>query len=527
VDSCSGTERTTAPRVAPSAETAPIRPVSFGRRLSQLAEARGDETAAVFVTVTGRERRLRWGELDRQANRLARAMAERGVSRVDAVVVGLPQCPEHVIATFAAWKLGACVIPLRPDLPVRERAALLNLSEAAAVIANWPEVSMAWHRAEVCQPGSHDDAPLPEVVPECALAIASGGSTGRPKLIETPLPATTVPGHPMNPLAPLLGLRPGQVTLVTTPASHVLGFGLLYASFFDDRLPIVVERFDPDVILDLVERRRVNYLTLVPTTMQRLLRATRIAACDLSSTDTLLHTAAPCPPWVKQGWIDLLGPEKVIEVYSSTEQVGMTVVTGVEWLARPGTVGKGVMTEIRILDESGHELPPGQVGEIFTRLAGLPEPLYRYRGAERGPVTGDGFASVGDLGWLDDDGYLYIADRRDDLIITGGANVFPAEVEAALSEHPDVVDVAVVGVPDPEWGQRVHAVIEPRPAGAPATETLLAWCRERLAPYKVPKSFSIVDQLPRSEAGKIRRSELAHSPSMVAGAGRRETGTSE
>jgi bile acid-coenzyme A ligase len=180
-------------------------------------------------------------------------------------------------------------------------------------------------------------------------------------------------------------------------------------------------------------------------------------------------------------------------------------------LERPGTVGRPTaVTELKILDENGDELPPGKVGEIFMRIKGTTAPVFDYLGSDRPKVTADGFTSVGDLGHVDEDGYLYSADRRKDLIISGGANVVPAEVEAAIGEHPWVADVAVIGLPDEDWGHRVHAIVVPTdPSQPPSAKDLETHCRERLARYKVPKSFELIDELPRTDMFKIRRSDLA------------------
>jgi bile acid-coenzyme A ligase len=195
--------------------------------------------------------------------------------------------------------------------------------------------------------------------------------------------------------------------------------------------------------------------------------------------------------------------------YGMTEQLGLTSLRGDEWLSHPGSVGRGFReTEIRIQDEHGNVLPPGEVGEIYLRSPRTG--TYAYLGGSALlPTTADGFGSAGDLGHLDEDGYLYIADRRVDMIITGGANVFPAEVESALSEHPDIADVVVIGLRDPEWGRRVHAVIAPRDHDAPPpAEDGLAFAKRHLAPYKVPKTVEVVAEIPRSAATKVNRSAL-------------------
>jgi bile acid-coenzyme A ligase len=231
---------------------------------------------------------------------------------------------------------------------------------------------------------------------------------------------------------------------------------------------------------------------------------------DFSSIQAIQSSAAPCPIWLKQAWIDLLGPEKVHEVYGSAEGIGATMIRGDEWLEHQGSVGRPVNCELRILDEAGNDLPPGEVGEIFTRPTETDGPTFQYVGAPNAKSTPDGFYSIGDLGWLDANGYLFIADRRTDMIVSGGANVYPAEVEAALHDHPAIADLAVVGVPDEEWGRRVHAVVQPAdPAHPPPVAELDAWARERITSYKVPKTYELVAELPRNEAGKIRRSALA------------------
>jgi len=211
---------------------------------------------------------------------------------------------------------------------------------------------------------------------------------------------------------------------------------------------------------------------------------------------------------VKRGWIERLGPEKVNELWAATEFTGVTVINGREWLQKPGSVGKGFATEIRILDEQHRPLPVGEIGEIFTRFNGAPAD-YSYLGAKATEMVDGDFASVGDLGYVDAEGYLFLADRRVDLIITGGANVVPAEVEAILTQHPGVRDAAVIGLKDDDLGRRVHALIEPANADAPpALEELDAHLRRNLASYKLPRSYEILATLPRDEAGKIRRSKL-------------------
>ena len=262
-------------------------------------------------------------------------------------------------------------------------------------------------------------------------------------------------------------------------------------------------------MVDAIERYGVNFGFFSPTMMQRIASLPDIARRDLSSIESIFHSAAPCPEWVKRAWLEMLGPEKVWEGFGSTEDAGTIWIRGDEWLEHPGSVGKPEICDLRILDASGRDLPPGEVGEIHMRPRGTTRPTYYYIGSPPAKTTPDGFVSVGDMGWTDDEGYLYPADRRGDLIISGGANVFPAEVEAALSSHPEIVDVAVIGLPDPDWGKRVHAIVQPRdPDRPPSTDDLNRHVRERLMPYKAPKSYEIVAELPRDPSGKLRRGKL-------------------
>jgi bile acid-coenzyme A ligase len=222
-----------------------------------------------------------------------------------------------------------------------------------------------------------------------------------------------------------------------------------------------------------------------------------------------LQGAAVMPHALLHTWFDLLSPEQVVMAYGMTEGLGITALRGDEWLAHPGSVGRGFRdTEVRILDPQGRPVATGELGEVYLR-----SPMsagYRYLGgAPLLPSTSDGFRTAGDIGHLDADGYLYIADRRSDMIITGGANVFPAEVECALAEHDDIVDVVVIGLADPGWGRRVHAVVQLADPAAPLTEQqVIAYAKTRLAAYKVPKTVEFVDEIPRTAATKVNRSAM-------------------
>jgi bile acid-coenzyme A ligase len=231
---------------------------------------------------------------------------------------------------------------------------------------------------------------------------------------------------------------------------------------------------------------------------------------DLSSLRIVFHMAAPMPQWLKQNWIEWLGPERIYELYGGTERQGATIITGVEWLAHKGSVGKiGETSRLRIIGEDGHDVAPGETGEIYFLPNDGPGTTYHYLGAEP-KRRADGWESLGDIGRLDADGYLYLGDRLADMILRGGANIYPAEVEAAVSAHPSVRSCVVVGLPDPELGQRVHAIVEladEQDAQAVA-DGMGEFLSDRLSRYKHPESFEIVAVGLRDDSGKVRRTLL-------------------
>lgn len=483
--------------------------VDFGQRTAQLAAEHPHAPAAVFVSRDG-ESALTWHELDAGSNRVAHALAAAGIDARSPVVLLLPTCPEHFVAALAVWKLGGRVLPLNARLPARELDAILALATPAAVVSDRQQM-IAW-RSDRALPVE----PPPSPGRRPGRAIASGGSTGRPKIILDPAPWVRAPGAAGGTLGAAIGMRPRQVQIVAGPLYHTGSFSWSHWGLFDDHTLVVLERFDAQLALDVIASHRVNWGVLVPTMMSRI---AALPSCDERAFESLhafWHAAAPCPPGLKRAWIELVGPTRLYEVYGSTEGAGVTVIDGESWLSRPGSVGRPLASEIRILGEDDSDVAPGEIGEVFMcRRApifgelSLEYPAYEYLGHPPAK-TKDGFTTVGDMGWLDEDGFLYIADRRSDMIVSGGANVYPAEVEAALAEHGAVEDVVVVGLPDDDLGKRVHAVLQiRRGAPEPAPEELDAFVCERLTRYKVPRSYEFVGRVPRDEAGKVRRARLA------------------
>jgi bile acid-coenzyme A ligase len=299
-----------------------------------------------------------------------------------------------------------------------------------------------------------------------------------------------------------------QTIMVPAPMYHTNGFATFPFLLAGDHL-VVLEKFDAALVLDVVERYRITNFTATPTMLARIAARPDVRQRDLSSVVFILQGAAVMPPSLAQTWFELLSPEQIVTAYGMTENLGLTALRGDEWLAHPGSVGRGFRdTEIRILDANKRSLGPDEDGDVYLRApmsAG-----YRYLGgAPPLPSTDDGFRSAGDIGHLDADGYLYIIDRRVDMIITGGANVFPAEVESALAGHPDIADVVVIGLADPQWGRRVHAVVQLADPATPLTERqVIAYAKTRLAAYKVPKTVEFVEEIPRTAATKVNRSAM-------------------
>ncbi|SFO38952.1 bile acid-coenzyme A ligase [Pseudonocardia ammonioxydans] len=441
-------------------------------------------------------------EFDARTNRLARAFADRGVARGDLVSIALPNTVRHLECSVAAWKLGAVPQPLSAKLPDVERDAVLAVGRPALTVTVESDVDES----------GHDDEPLPDLIGPSWKAPTSGGSTGRPKLIVAGQAACVEQA-----LARVDGLRLDRdgVMLCTAPLHHNAPYMFSLMALLQGHHVVLMQRFDAARTLELVGEHGVTWLYVVPTMMGRMLRLPpeHWDSAALGSLRTVLHVGAPCPPEVKRGWLDRVGPGTVLELYSGTESQAGTAIDGHDWLAHPGSVGRVVRGEMKICDDDGRELEPNETGEIWMRSDG--PAAYHYLGAvarERG-----GWESLGDMGHFDEDGWLHLADRRSDMILVGGANVYPAEVEAALIAHPAVRDAVVVGLPDDDYGRVVHAIVQPFPEVSPAPAELREHCARLLSRYKIPRSVELVEHPLRDDAGKVRRSELAAARRPVAG----------
>lgn len=445
-------------------------------------------------------------ELEARTNRLARAYQALGVMRDSFVTIGLPNGPEFYEAVLAVWKAGATPQPISSRLPVVERRAIIDLANPSLVVGVDP--GEAPGRATIpvgFEPeASISSELLPPVIAASFKAPTSGGSTGRPKLIVATQRAAW---EPIEGFAALLRIPRDGVHLVTGPLYHNGPFTTSLLALLAGNHLVVMPRFDAVGALALIAEYRVDWMYAVPTMMHRLWRLPSIerARYDVSSLRVVFHMAAPCPPWLKQAWIEWLGADAILELYGGTEAQAMTVITGTEWLAHRGSVGRPVLGEMAVLDAHGKELPPGEVGEIWMRRGPEATASYRYVGATPKSRTG-GWESLGDMGWKDADGYVYLSDRDTDMILVGGANVYPAEVEAALDEHPRIASSCVIGLPDEEYGNRVHAIVQTAgPVESAELEKFLAECLVR---YKVPRTYEFVAEPLRGDDGKVRRSAL-------------------
>ena len=475
------------------------------------AQARPDA-----IAVVADDRRMTYAELDARANKAARAFMARGVQEGDRVAVALRNRPEFIEAATGAARLGAQVIPLSYRYKRAEVEAIASDSNARLIVAEadaretmdgLPALHLGgdYEHALESQPSD----PVTDDIAPVFFRYYTSGTTGVPKAVERPQPdvgmyLAGMVGYPL-----LQGLTaPDEVHLVCGPLYHTAPCAYANYALLLGHTLVLMEHFDAWEALALIERERVTWSHMVPINFIRILALDEAERRlhDLSSVKRILHAAAPCPPDVKRRIMEVFPPSSIWEYYGMTEGLA-TIISPDEWLAKPGSVGRAAPNlTVSILDDEGNELPRGETGVIYVSPMGGVK--FTYAGAPEKTAEawrGERF-TVGDMGFLDDDGYLFLTDRRQDMIISGGANIYPAEVEAALFQHPAVGDCSVIGIPDDEWGEAVLAVVERR--GDVSEEELIAFCRENLAHYKCPKRVQFVDALPRDPNGKVRKREL-------------------
>jgi bile acid-coenzyme A ligase len=478
--------------------------IPFATKLQELAEERPDKAAVTVVALDGTAQTLTFGELDARANQWGRALAASSAQTGSLVALAIPNSIHLVLATLGCWKIGAVPIPMHWDLPEWERDRVRGVIDPAVVV----DEESRWELD--ARAAAEAPRPLPTAVSPTANGICSSGSTGVPKVILNLAPSLWIPQQSEPFLSNWTPVAKPQTILVPAPMYHTNGFATFLMLLSGDHL-VILEKFDAAVFVDAVERYRVTNFTATPTMLARIAALPDIRQRDLSSVVFILQGAAVMPAALLHTWFELLSPEQIVTAYGMTENLGLTALRGDEWLAHPGSVGRGFRdTEIRILDADNNPLGPGEDGDVYLRS--VMSAGYRYLGgAPPLPSTDDGFRSAGDIGHLDEDGFLYIVDRRVDMIVSGGANVFPAEVESALAGHPGIADVVVIGLSDQQWGRRVHAVVQR--AGLhgqdPLTEEqVIEYAKNRLAPYKAPKTVEFVDAIPRTAATKVNRSAM-------------------
>jgi long-chain acyl-CoA synthetase len=509
------------------------------------AASRGDR-AALIMGASGEV--LTYRQLDDASNRVARLLRAAGLVRGDHVAVLLTNRREWYEVVWGAMRYGLFVTPVNWHLTAAEAGYVVANCEAKALVvdadlagtvagmdADLGAVTTRLVIAGVAgaagaigasatdllgfEPyetavAAHPATPIDDQS-EGAWMLYSSGTTGRPKGVSAGLPEGPL-GAPSKFGALLSGLyrfTPDTVYLSPAPLYHASPAGWTTMTQRFGGTAVVMEHFDPEDWLAQVERYRVTHSQLVPTHMVRLLKLPPEVRgrYDLSSLELLVHAAAPCPPDVKRATIEWLGPI-VYEFYSGSEGAGFCAIGPEEWLEHPGSVGRSLLGAVHIVDDHGSELGAGEEGQVWFESATRFE--YHRDAAKTASAWNDrGWSTLGDIGQLDADGYLYLTDRVANTIISGGVNIYPREAEDVLVGHPAVLDVAVIGVPDPEMGQRVVAYVQLAPpdsvdADHALADELVAWCRERLTHYKCPAEVRFVDELPRLPTGKLLKRNL-------------------
>lgn len=486
--------------------------IRIGERITRLAERHPDRLA-VTVADADPPQSLTWGELDRATDAAAGVLAAAGVGPGVLVGVRLPMGLDHVLATVAAWKLSATVLPLDPESTAREFAVLLETARPGVVVAARAEAEVTTVSAEeLWSAPPADVSRFPVGVPRSAHA--TGGSTGRPRIIlrrpDWVYPEDGFPSAGDR----AVGLDVDQVQLAMIPLHHA-GFTKLYHGLALAHTVVLVPKLKPARIPELIERYRVNYFIIVPSLMRRVLAVPGLREADVSSVTTVHQSSAGAPEELKHAWMEVFPPETLYEGYSSQERIGALWIRGDEWLRHPGSVGRPVDCEVRVYREDGSVAAAGEVGEVYLRSRFTQQPTY----LGDGPALPErhGFMSLGDAGYLDEDGYLHIRGRRAEMINVGGVKVYPAEVEEVLRQHPGVSDVAVAARPHETLGQAVHAVVVPAdPAAPPTTGDLRRHCQRLLSTAKMPLTYEFRDAIPHTDTGKLRRSALV-GPGPAAG----------
>ncbi|HME50339.1 fatty-acid--CoA ligase FadD4 [Mycobacterium sp.] len=498
----------------------------------QIREHLGAGKPAIILHPSGTV--LTFDDLEARANRLAHRFRRAGLREGDVVAI-LMENNEHIHAVmWAARRSGLYYVPINTHLTAAEAAYIVDNSGASAIVGSaalrktcenlaehlpngLPELLMladddldGWLRYPECV-ADQPDTPIDDER-EGDLLQYSSGTTGRPKGIKRDLPHV-IPADAPGMMSALVGvwMDRDSVYLSAAPLYHTAPSVWSMSVQAAGITTVVMEKFDAEGALDAIQRYRVTHGQFVPAMFTRMLKLPESVrlSYDVSSLQRVIHAAAPCPVEIKKQMIDWWGPI-VDEYYASSEAIGSTLISAEEWQAHPGSVGKAAFGNVHILDEDGNELSPGQAGEIYFEgghaFEYLNDPAKTTASRDK-----HGWVTVGDVGYVDEDGYLFLTDRRHHMIISGGVNIYPQETENMLVTHPKVLDAAVFGIPDEEMGQSVKGVVatvDPADATDAFADELLVWLRERLAHYKCPRSVSFEAQLPRTDTGKLYKREL-------------------
>ena len=494
------------------------------------------EQPAIIMAPSGRT--LTFAEYEAGANQVAHVLRDTLLRKGDHVAIFMENHPAMLLAQAGAERTGLYFTPVNSYLSAEEVAYVINDSRSRVVFTSTAKADVAAQLPALCPDverwimtssgrtgiaapfESWDDAvssqPTDHVLDEQmgAPMMYSSGTTGRPKGILRPMYDI----HPSETSIAVLGIaglwrcREGMVYLSPAPLYHTAPQVSVAIALRMKSTAVVMEHFDPALYLELVDRYGVTHSQVVPTMFSRMLKLPDEvrAAADLSSLEVIIHAAAPCPVPVKEQMIEWFGPI-LLEYYAATEGNGCTFITSDDWLAHKGSVGRSVLSDIHILDDDGRPCPVGTSGTVW--FAGATDFEYFNDPEKTASTRRDGgkTSTVGDVGYLDEDGYLFLTDRKAHMIISGGVNIYPQETENLLVTHPSVLDAAVIGVPDEDLGEEVKAVVQPVDGVVGDDElerSLIAFCREHLAHFKCPRSVDFVDELPRLPTGKLYKGVL-------------------
>ncbi|MGJ0121231.1 AMP-binding protein [Williamsia sp. MIQD14] len=470
-----------------------------------------DHPGRVLVTDHRTGEQLTASELDRRSNRLSRVFGRLGVGTDDLVTVALPTSIEFVVACAAVWKCGATPQPLAPDLGTDERAVVERVARPALVVGAPPvdESLPCWPTGAVA-PTSVPTGPVEDRWASSWKAPTSSGSTGTPKVVAATAPARFDP----DAAAPAF-LPRSAVALVTGPMWHSATFTYAFRGLMTDHSLVLADPLDVAALPAVVAEHRVTWMMLTPHQIHRLVRSdtARRSRADLDSLETVLHLGAPCPEADKRALIDLVGARRVVEIYAGSESNGLTMIDGVDWLRHPGSVGRPLGdTELCIRRADGSRAEPGEIGEIWMRRSGGTR--YRYLGADSHRDAA-GWDTLGDIGVVDDDGWLHIVDRRTRVVTCGTTDIYPTRLEQGIVGHPAVRDAVVYGARARNGDPRLCAVVDIGDAQV-GRHTVAAFTRAHLAAHCATGTITVRRAPVRNAAGKVRRSSLPATVAAVA-----------